>query len=669
MITNSLSVRIEDFSVFAFGSSGTDAPQGSAIGVGVRNCAELAIERCGIFASGGSGRFSAADILGNAGPVRAAPPAGAGAPVDKAAAAAGPFSGEPRSGDVEAYAKFARSSVAALGSAAIVLTGVVTAATICGNLLVADAGILSASPIARAFAGAGFAAAAAAQSFLVLAGLTVKDNFMICPAFGVMLGDAVLQQSNCIYLLENAIDENTVLAGFTGIFVEGLTNSGAAVSIRRNDIETNYCGIVTGLDAAMIADNNVTQADVAQLARGAPATIGVGILVLGIPGYQLPLFEVRLESNRVAAIAGPGIVLAAPAVAISVTGNAIRGTIGAGITVSQGAIIGDLLVRNNEALIVAGPAGGGVPWVAGIWAGLALSAVVRDNAIEGIANAEGQTDYSAGIFLSNIGTGSVRGNAIADLGLTADPESRAFGIAAMQVQDGLTVSGNVIRRQTEAVGGASFFIAIAALTAEGRPNIPVSVQDNDVEGASWLPLIVLTGPGADCIVAGNSCRLLGSTAIGFAAFASRLSPVVEVDSQTALACNNRVQGPKGRPGILVSASTVDAAGHPAATIVGNIASDSIYLAGSATRASQCWTRSATKAILPPVPLNASKRATRPARRSDCVPVAFNRISLTPSENSLGSCPSCSLRSSQPIQPSQIATIEAGGNCLSAQRAM
>ena len=362
-ISNGFSLRIEDLSIIALASTVivAAAGQGPSIGIVVNNCAGLVVERCGIaapFGSAGAARFSGAQSSRGAAVAVATAPAVGAAPAE-APHAAIPLSIETRTGDAERYARVVAAAVGTLRGATIALAGFVTEATFRDNFMIADIGVGSLTFLAPTPRVSGLAEVAPPPDFLVLTGCTIRDNLMICPFAGVALGDVARQQGHCFYLLENAIDGNTVLAAALGIFVEGLTDPDASVRISRNDLEVNVYGIVTALDAAIISDNMITQAEVAQLLRGRAATAGIGILVFGVIEYPLPFFEVRLHRNRIAAIAGPGIILDAPAVAMSITDNTIQGTIGDGIAIGPSAAMGDLLIRGNEVLAVSGPAGEG----------------------------------------------------------------------------------------------------------------------------------------------------------------------------------------------------------------------------------------------------------------------------------------------------------------------
>jgi hypothetical protein len=601
--------RIQDLSIIASAPPATSggAGQGASIGLLARNCAGLTVERCGIAvlsaaagaatpAAGGATAVGAsASATASTSPATTSVPStsttsptGAGAPSGTSPAPTTTPPAPPpvikipvatRIGDAVFYAGAASAAVGAIAGAAIALDGVVVEAAFRDNALIADAGITKLTLLTSALTRAG--AAAPVPSLLALAGCRIEHNLMLCPVAGVALGDATQQQGFCIYLLETAIDSNTVLGGnLAGIIVEGLTDPGASVRVSHNDLEVNKIGIAAGLDAAIISDNVITQADLAALGRSSAAVSGIGIAVFGITELPVPLFDMRLHRNRIVGIAGPGIVLDAPAVMMSIIDNTIQGTIGSGISIGANAVMGDLLVRGNEVIIVSGPAAQGTTAVFGIAAGNAVNAVVEDNTVGGIGN---ETDSSAGISLTLAATGMLAGNNIRDVGSTQG-RGYALGIVSLGVLDDLNVSSNVIHQATAPVTLADLFSGIAVETDPALSNIAVSVQDNAVEGSSLLPLILVQG-APDCVVAGNRCHHGPAQRYPYI-------PLVDINGATVVASHNRIQGPKGTPGLHVNATLTGAGGgagsNPAATLVGNIVTDSIVLGTTALPPNSVW---------------------------------------------------------------------------------
>jgi hypothetical protein len=533
MVDMCIGQRIEDLSIIALpvATASGAASQQIPIGLLVRNSLGVGITRCGI----------------------AAPSTGAqtGSP------------GQPAQSN---------ATIADALGAAIVIDGLI-GARFEENLLIGDLGVAAAASLIAAGKISG--GSQPVPSALALAGCAVTENFMICPVAGVVLGDATRQQGSYLYFLENAIDGNTVLGGqFAGIFVEGFTNPGAAVRISRNDLEVQNVGIDARLDGVVIADNVITQADLAPSLPGGPATTGIGIAVRGVTGSKLPPFVVQVHRNRIAGIAGIGIFLDAPQATISIVDNVILATIGGGIITANFAA--DLLLRGNQVLGV-----GGVPTVGGLGIfALATDAALEDNTVGLIGNAPGQTGTVSGIFTTAV-SGKITGNRIHDIGAPASasaagtpPAPTSYGILAGAADD-ITVSGNIVQQASAPPPAAGNFTGIKVDESIQPPPpgpVAVCVEGNIVEGSSANSLLQISNqhPGvADCVVAGNQCHQQAQTP----------GPTIAIDAATAIVSNNRVGGSAS---IAMSVNVTRGAGaNPAATIVGNIVSGDIRLQGQA----------------------------------------------------------------------------------------
>jgi hypothetical protein len=536
-----LGQRIENLSIVALPPAITApaaADQQIPIGLLVRNSAGTGVRRCGI----------------------AAPSTGAqsGSP------------GQPAPSP---------ATIAGAQGAAIALDGSIGLAGFEENLLIGDLGIAAAAALVTAGKMPG--GSAAAPPPLALAGCTIADNLMICPIAGVVFGEAGQQQGLYLYFLDNAIAGNTVLGGgFAGLFAEGLTAAGAAVRIMRNDLEVEGTGIDARLDGLVIADNVVTQADLAPLLSGGPAKTGIGIAVRGVAGSNLPPIAAQVHRNRIVGIAGTGILLDAPFATISVADNAIFGTTGFGIASITTAA--DLLVRGNEVLVVAGSA----PAMDGIGIdALAIDAAIENNTVGAIGNAAGETGAAVGIFLG-AASAKITGNRIHDIGPPPPAPGNApapaaqvptnYGIYAGVVDD-IAVSGNIVQQASAPLSAAGNFTGIMVDETFHPPGpVAVSVEGNIVEGLSRQPLIQISNqsPGvADCVFTGNQCRQQGERSL-------QPGPTVNISAATAIVSNNRIGG-QDRTAMSVTvtrnARAASPSPIPAATIVGNIASGNIFL--------------------------------------------------------------------------------------------
>jgi hypothetical protein len=514
--------RIEDLSIVALPVVVFAPSQEIPIGLMVRNSGMVALERCSI----------------------------------QAPATVGPIvsSGSAPSNGV---------AMAAVSGAAIALDGPVVAATFRDNLLVADLGIAALAALAAAGKTTGSSNAPALPP-LALAACSIQDNLMFCPIAGVVLGDATAVQGLYVYLLENAIDANTVVGGqLAGIFIEGFTDPGASVRISRNDLEVKNVGIDVRLDGVIIADNVITQAD---LATGLPgAAAGIGIALRGIANSKLPPFAARVHRNRIAGIAGCGILLGAPLASLSILDNTIEKTVGYGITMGDQA--SDLLIRGNEIRNVTGAGALGIH-------ALALNAVVENNALAAISNAPGAAGTTIGIAVAGASATAV-GNHIRDVGPTDTAGPPIYGIYARAL-DELNLSTNVLQQASSPVAQnfAANFIGLMVEVKAASPSVTVSLQDNVVEGSSFQPLIEVTdgeAGRAECVITGNQCHRATPSEL----------PIVSIAAATAIVGNNRVQGkaPVSSVRVQVTRTSSGSGGGatPAATIVGNLVSGPILL--------------------------------------------------------------------------------------------
>jgi hypothetical protein len=512
--------RIEDLSIVALPGSVKEIP----IGLLVRNSGMVAVERCSIQAPTTAGPIQPTGALPNA-------------------------------------------AMAAVRGTAIALDGPVVAATFRDNLLIADLGISALAALAAAGKTGGSNAPALPP--LALAACNIQNNLMPCPIAGVVLGDATTAQGLYVYYLENAIDQNTVIGGqLSGIFIEGLTDAGASVRISRNDLEVKNVGIDTRLDGLIVADNVITQVDLATQLPGPAA--GIGIALRGVTGSKLPPFAARVHRNRIAGIAGGGMLLDAPLASLSIFDNTIEKTIGYGISTDPKNAPSDLVIRGNEIRNVTGAG------ALGIYA-LALNAVVEDNAVAAINNAAGAAGTTLGIAVAGA-SATAAGNHIRDIGPTDNTaEPPVYGIYAAALDD-LSLSANVLQQASAPVAHATGFIG---LMVDGvrftTTSFTVSLQDNVVEGSSSQPLIEVTDQQtgtAECVVTGNQCRRTGS---------NERNPIVSVAAATAIVASNRVQGTTGIS-VQVNVTRTSSSGGTAvraATIVGNLVSGRITLEGAA----------------------------------------------------------------------------------------
>ncbi|MFM0336834.1 DUF6519 domain-containing protein [Paraburkholderia fungorum] len=574
VVEQCLQLRIHDLAIEA----SLPVAQAGAVGAEVEeplvalllgNCAGVVVERCGISAL----QPGAGEPAGGAG----APPAGADITgnsrfFDARGAANGKIDKLPAPAIQAGFATASTTALAQLRSIAVALSGFEIDVAVRNNTLIADIGIGKLEALASL---AGWATLSVEQNpWLVLEGFTARENFIACAVAGIALGEWTDKTGACFHLLETALENNFVLAGFIGIYVEGLTYPGATVRLDANQVETGAYGILSRLDAAAVTDNTVTQLDLRLLTSGAAAaTTGAGIVIFDTAAYTTPLYDVRVLRNRIVGVAGPGIVFDAHAVTLTIADNTIQGVTGAGITIGDTAFAGDLVVRGNDILQVAGPALPNGPGVYGIGVWASLNATVRDNVVGTIDVAADTARHATGIVLFNVGNASVGNNQTSDIG-TAATTPIACGIVAAAVQFDLNLSANVIRATTGASADAGAFVGLMTVVTEPK-SVPVSLQDNHVEGVSSNPLVIVGGT-SECVFSANRCRLSGS---GKFDFLKKIGGVVYIGATTAVVGNNRIQGPATVTGLCIDVTEIssDKNGMLAMTVLGNIVSETIAL--------------------------------------------------------------------------------------------
>lgn len=531
-------LRIEDLSIFATSPAPTFAPTAAPIGILLRNSVDVTVQRCGI--------------------VALAPPAQA---ANTLATVGGAASG----------AAAAASSAPIPAGAAIALDGFIIEARIAENDLVAGIGIAKAGLLGTSTdSGTGF------RALMLLGGLRVHDNWILCSTAGVALGDTSTRTGYSAYGLRNTIAGNFVLGSVTGgIGVQGYSAVGAAMQVAGNHLEVGGPGITVALDGCTVADNHVTQLDAAAALSAATHAAGAaptpGIVINPVAG-ALAIGEARVLCNRIFGIGGPGIAINAPVLALAVIDNAIASTQGAGIVTGAAGQLTNAIVRGNEVFAVGSPISPDAGVVAGIDIANAGSAVIQNNVIDAIA-ATGTAAATAGIQLRKVARAAVAGNDIADVGQAGDLANLADGIIAT-APDGagadLRVNGNNIRQSGTAQTNAGRFsaISVAAQTA-----VQASITGNVVEGASVLPLINFVSTGA-CVLSDNRCTSDGTATLPGAVGA--LSPVVLVQAGTVIAGNNRISTAAGQIGLVVTVP-VNANKQPDATVLGNFVGVGIQL--------------------------------------------------------------------------------------------
>jgi hypothetical protein len=566
---------IEDMTVLAVATqtaAGAAATTAVAVGILLRNCVEVAIERCG--------------VLALAAPPAPPPPPPAPPPAPPAPPPAPPPVPAPAAGAATRPGFAAAEGRAAFspGSIAVAIDGFLVEASIRDNVLLADCGIGKANLFANV---AGASSLAAARDLLVLGDFEVRNNWLPCGMAGVVIVDTAQGAPLNIFMLEIAFDANRVFGcNIGGIGIAGVALTNAAVKISANHIDVAGLGVYCGCDGTVVTDNVITQA----MSGSQPAAPAAAAIVIdSIPGGKLPIAGTQIRRNRISAFDGPGIEIVGLVLIATIEENAVVAVTGRGIAVMPVPLPAEVMIRDNEILSVLPPAPTGAsafaaspsraavsveaslaaavavlpPALAGIAVEGRTRAVVLDNTVALIGSAAAVPSNAIGIGLAGVQTASISGNDISDIGMPSQLDLPARGISVAAGFTDLTIAGNIVRQTGVAPSQAESFTGIA-VAGDETAGISLSVENNSITGNTPLPLIDITN-GGNCVVTGNRC--VQANAAG-----PNLPVVVHIAGHSAIAGNNRISCNQSFRPLSIQ---VDSAGSGDsivywATVVGNI---------------------------------------------------------------------------------------------------
>lgn len=314
--------------------------------------------------------------------------------------------------------------------AAIALSGVVMAASIDNNLLLAPNGVRAlASPSEEV---------RNASNVLLTAVLRIDDNVFLCRDTAVKLVGQVG------HAYETRMTGNQVLGSHeVGLFSEGMALPGATIRISDNHLKVHGPGIRCAVDGAWIEGNriNATRDGDSRL-QGSGIELTTGLDKSGSEQSQL-------LANQIAGFPDAGISIDAPIRDLIVNLNIIE-KCGNGIVMTEAASAGSLSIENNH---------------------------LRDIGLE-VANEQRiDAQMTLGIAITRSEAAIVAGNTLRRIGLGAARNTELIaGIAAFSVQHA-RINDNVISE----VGPADDFHGIvAAITIRG-PYLQTELMHNHVQ--------------------------------------------------------------------------------------------------------------------------------------------------------------------------------------------
>jgi Family of unknown function (DUF6519)/Right handed beta helix region len=441
--------------------------------------------------------------------------------------------------------------------------------------------------------------------FLLSLDLYVRDNFLQCGSSGINL-DVLCWHVWQVEVSGNFIGPTAVSGiNLAGI---GLPAPSSRVEISRNEVIGSGDGIVCGLSAARIVENDILSSTAAGAAGGGGVILDATLIPMTLDGCEI-------TGNRIVGVGGVGIELRPNLGTVVITGNLVETAGAGGIVMSRGNSALHLRIAGNQLL-------GLIPSVANpdvvlltVAVGMLLTAVglveIEGNVIKDLGlDTTGNTSRT-GIGLIACNSVRIAGNQVINIG----PASVTFGPSA-----GISVTGppfdraevvdNIIRRSDSVIqatdstvwralyigplaafGESAVFstvplannqfllVSAAAAIAVNEGQQMATVDGNFMEALSIAPAAEISTTGT-CIFTSNQCTLHAPSFFGASQLGNATEPSIFFPSRTAvslaapsvIASNNIVTG-----GIL----NLDIATTTPFTALGNITGNQMRLGGVA----------------------------------------------------------------------------------------
>jgi hypothetical protein len=441
--------------------------------------------------------------------------------------------------------------------------------------------------------------------FLLTLDLYIRDNFLQCGSSGVNL-DVLCWHVWQVEVSGNFIGPTAVSGiNLAGI---GLPAPSSRVEISRNEVIGSGDGILCGLSAAHIVENDIVSSTAAGAAGGSGVILDATLIPMTVDGCEI-------TGNRIVGVGGVGIELRPTLGTAVITGNLVQGAGGGGIVMSRFNSAQHLRIAGNQLL-------GLIPSVANpdvailnVAVGVLLIAVglveIEGNVIKDLGLDTAGNISRTGIGLIACSSVRIAGNQVINIG----PASVTFGPSA-----GIAVTGppfdraevvdNIIRRSdsvTQAtdstvwralyIGPLATFgesaafstvpladnqfllVSAAATFAVNEGQQLATVHGNFMEALSIAPAAEITTTGT-CIFTNNQCALHAPSFFGLSQAGSVAEPssffpgntAVSLAARSVVASNNIVTG-----GFL----NIDIAASTPFTALGNITGNQMRLGGAA----------------------------------------------------------------------------------------
>ena len=482
-------------------------------------------------------------------------------------------------------------------SVAIGLTGVVVAATIRDNTILAPIGIA----VVEATSAAPPGTSLPPPPLLLSALLRIEDNLLLCERLGIALAGRVL------HVASTRIGGNELIGCRQGaIAVLGFGAPGSSMRIQGNSASVGGPAIVAGVDGLWIEGNKLVATPRDDLQpEGAGITLRSGLDPTGTDQCQV-------LANQIAGFSGAAIAVLSPVRELIVKLNIIE-RCGNGIVCEDEADAGQVSIENNHVSDIGhgGEAQQGV--VAGVSVFRAGTATVSGNTIRRVGQQATLAALKAGVAGASIGHWQVAHNHISGIAPPGEFNGRGAGVVLLAPFAQGEVSHNDVDRdelasgqsvksawfavwvdepsdnrfvvrvgsyaavridatRTMVFGGRRPFVVVAAAADVGVDGAPdargagLSVLGNALAARGGEPAVDV-GVSGDCVFSDNRCELRGGS-----------GPIaVSLAARTAIVNANRVSG--GEASLLLQVDP------KLMTVLGNITSAGIVTGG---RSSTTW---------------------------------------------------------------------------------
>ena len=393
------------------------------------------------------------------------------------------------------------------------------------------------------------------------AALAIENNQMLCTQGGVEL---VVEGTSLF--LEIRIAGN-LIQSLIGIALEG---RGLDLTVEDNSImippdeKKSGIGVFSTISQTRVVNNQI---------YGVNTAAGA----VGIELSSVPMYGTQITGNRIAGLAGTGILITENALLLEtiIAQNQLLNLGKGGIVMAQSAAAVDLNITDNSLAFVAqtlDTTDPNLPYMAGIQLMTAINVNLSGNAIENLGMEPAANGFRFAVIGFLLWGVRMVGNRIQNIG-PAPMKGAGFGAAMEFVLGRVDVADNEIRRALAPnANDPSAWTTLAILIC---PN-EVSVRGNLLEGFGHGNVAVIGTPKllnlspTSCIFSENQCLQDSS---------KPTQPVAEITARAIAAANNYCKSPREAIGIQLHGpfTTANNATSGPVTVLGNLTSGIIRI--------------------------------------------------------------------------------------------